>query len=122
MDQNLPYSMGDIGKGFGTSTPLRGGPFALTSNIPLGYNLPPPPKVKTREYPSADQHRGSNEEETEESDGSTPHGARNLVPRGYGLNNVWPSEEPVERRSGPRIIKEPGLYYKGKHFEKFLMQ
>lgn len=124
---SLPFTnLPELENGFAPlQTPVRNRTFASTSTWNPETVIPPPPR-KEKGKMSADRLREPMEEEIEDvSDTDTPQGP-NLPPQpqpqpqGYGLHNMGRAEEPVERRYGPRIIKEPGLFYNGEHFMKFL--
>ncbi|KAA1130447.1 hypothetical protein PGTUg99_019706 [Puccinia graminis f. sp. tritici] len=140
---SLPYSTPDLEDGFAPSTPFRNQIFDRPSGSSSAFNwnpdttLPPP---KDKGKGKASEMRDTTEEDSDAGD-PTPQ-AHNLPPlSGYGLHNTQNTAETVYNQKqqqqpanqeqedqqpipqvAPKIIKEPGLFYDGKNFGKFLMR
>ncbi|KAA1123567.1 hypothetical protein PGTUg99_012639 [Puccinia graminis f. sp. tritici] len=139
---SLPYSTPDLEDGFASSTPFRNRIFDRPSGSSSAFNwnpdtTMPPPKDKGKG--KASEIRDTTEEDSDAGN-PTPQ-THNLPPlTGYGIHNTQNAAEPVYNRQqqqpanqeqayqqpipqvAPRIIKEPGLFYDGENFGKFLMQ
>ncbi|POW21213.1 hypothetical protein PSHT_02648 [Puccinia striiformis] len=116
----LPFSV-DMEGGFESMTPLRHGPYASTSHTQQpNFDLKPPPLKKTQPEISgkhgdmSDQYQMDKTTPNNDRPPGTPHGP----PTGYDLYNVDSPEDFLDEE--PRIIKDSGLFYDGKHFMKFL--
>ncbi|EHS63341.1 uncharacterized protein PGTG_22790 [Puccinia graminis f. sp. tritici CRL 75-36-700-3] len=140
---SLPFSTPDLEDGFAPSTPLKNRPFAPPSafNWTAETSVPPPPKLDKGKGP-AHQLRDPTDEDYD-SDNPTPQKQPN-PPRpsvsGYGIHNTQNMGEPVFNRQHqppvnpqpihqqpiyqptPKIIKEPGLFYNGENFSRFLQR
>ncbi|KAA1129427.1 hypothetical protein PGTUg99_034175 [Puccinia graminis f. sp. tritici] len=135
---SLPFSTPDLEDGFAPSTPFRNHPFNRPSGSSSAFNwnlentMPPPPKNKGKG--KASQMRDTTDEDSDIGD-TTPQGT-NIPP----VSNTQNAGEPVYNREqqqpdnqanmnqqpipqiAPKIIKEPGLFYNGENFGKFLMR
>ncbi|KAH9461827.1 hypothetical protein Pst134EB_005747 [Puccinia striiformis f. sp. tritici] len=141
----LPFSTMDMEGGFESTTPSRPNPYASTSYIQQpNFNLQqPPPFGKTRADLFGKPRDTSNQDQMDDDTSKHPNtptrgdpfdnlgnqtprkapqepprGPPRGPPAGYGLHNMGSPDEIPDRK--PKIIKEPGLYYDGEHFMKFL--
>ncbi|EFP90331.1 uncharacterized protein PGTG_16357 [Puccinia graminis f. sp. tritici CRL 75-36-700-3] len=143
---NLPFSTPDLEDGFAASTPLKNQPpFAGPSSFSWNQEpIGPPPKGKGKA--SATQLRDP-DDELSDDENITPqkYGNQQVPPlSGYGMHSTQNKGEDVFSRhnqqipqqnipqqpvypqpayhASPKIIKEPGLFYDGENFSKFLRQ
>ncbi|EFP87033.1 uncharacterized protein PGTG_12774 [Puccinia graminis f. sp. tritici CRL 75-36-700-3] len=146
---NLPFSTPDLEDGFAASTPLKNRPpFAGPSSFSWNQEpIGPPPKGKGKA--SATQLRDP-DDELSDDENITPqkYGNPQVTPlSGYGMHSTQNKGEDVFSRNNqqipqqnvpqqnipqqpiypqpayhasPKIIKEPGLFYDGENFSKFL--
>ncbi|KNF03138.1 hypothetical protein PSTG_03723 [Puccinia striiformis f. sp. tritici PST-78] len=140
----LPFSV-DMEGGFESMTPSRHGPYASSSQTQQpNFNLHPPPPIRKTRADLFGKHRDMSDQD--QMDDNTPRhlntptrgdpfdnlgnqtprkapqeppgGPPQGPPAGYGLHNMGSPDEIPDRK--PKIIKEAGLFYHGKHFMKFM--
>ncbi|KAH9472268.1 hypothetical protein Pst134EA_002891 [Puccinia striiformis f. sp. tritici] len=119
---SLPFSNVDMKDGLQTTTQSRTGSYkSLSQNQQSYFHLKPPPPRKTQTDLSGN-HRDMLDQYQMDEDTARHHrqtrGPSRGPPNGYGLYNMHSNKETEDEE--PRIIKDPGLFYNGKHFMKFL--
>ncbi|EFP88109.2 uncharacterized protein PGTG_12556 [Puccinia graminis f. sp. tritici CRL 75-36-700-3] len=146
---NLPFSTPDLEDGFAALTPLKNRPpFAGPSSFSWNQEpIGPPPKGKGKA--SATQLRDPDDELSDDENITPQKYSNQQAPplSGYGMHSTQNKGEDVFSRNNqqipqqnvpqqnipqqpiypqpaylasPKIIKEPGLFYDGENFSKFL--
>ncbi|KAA1085132.1 hypothetical protein PGTUg99_009525 [Puccinia graminis f. sp. tritici] len=142
---SLPYSTPDLEDGFASSTPFRNHPFSRPSGSSSAFNwnpdtTVPPPKDKGKG--KASEIRDTTEEDSDSGDPTPQMSALEILKRlchnsrapenaAEPVYNQLQQQQPVNQEQAyqqpipqvaPKIIKEPGLFYDGENFGKFLMR
>ncbi|KAA1106500.1 hypothetical protein PGT21_035678 [Puccinia graminis f. sp. tritici] len=118
---SLPYSTPDLEDGFASSTPFRNHPFSRPSGSSSAFNwnpdtTVPPPKDKGKGKAS---ENGIQQRKTQIQNAAEP--VYNQLQQQQPANQEQAYQQPIPQVA-PKIIKEPGLFYNGENFGKFLMR